>query len=198
MVNCNVSYIVPWKATGWCTCICWKCTFPANFPAKSLFGKDLWSVGLNVSACPIVIKRLYVMNRSWVKWTDECMCSIWGVYMYLVCNPDGIVIVRRYYVTCLNLFFSNSRVQIYILQGKVVGPAHWCPDCSAGGRCRARRRCPSSKTLGTIARRQWGHGQNARRHVVGVKEHDIYREGPAGVVSWCQAAERSRRIFEET
>ena len=33
--------------------------------------------------------------------------------MYLVCNPDGIVLVSRYYVTCLNLLFSNSRVQIY-------------------------------------------------------------------------------------
>ena len=30
------------------------------------------------------------------------------------------------------------------------------------------------------------------------KEYDIYREGPAAVVSWCQAAERSRHIFEET
>ena len=30
------------------------------------------------------------------------------------------------------------------------------------------------------------------------KEYDRYRESPAGGVSWCQAAERSRRIFEET
>ena len=35
-------------------------------------------------------------------------------YMYLVYNPDGIVLVRRYYVTCLNLLLSNRRVQIYI------------------------------------------------------------------------------------
>ena len=35
-------------------------------------------------------------------------------YMYLVYNPDWIVLVRRYYVTCLNLLFSNRRVQIYI------------------------------------------------------------------------------------
>ena len=30
-----------------------------------------------------------------------------------------------------------------------------------------------------------------------VKGHGIYREGPAGVVSWCQAVERSGRIFED-
>ena len=35
-------------------------------------------------------------------------------YMYLVYNPYGIVLVRRYYVTCLNLLFSNRRMQIYI------------------------------------------------------------------------------------
>ena len=42
--------------------------------------------------------------------------------MYLVCNPDGIVLVRIYYVTCLNLLFSNS-ADLY-LEGKVVGHAH--------------------------------------------------------------------------
>ena len=30
------------------------------------------------------------------------------------------------------------------------------------------------------------------------REYDRYRESPAGVMSWCQAAERSRRILEET
>ena len=35
-------------------------------------------------------------------------------YMYLVHTPDGIVLVSRYYITCLNLLFSNRRVQIYI------------------------------------------------------------------------------------
>ena len=35
-------------------------------------------------------------------------------YMYLVYTPDGIVLVNRYCVTCLNLLFLNRRVQIYI------------------------------------------------------------------------------------
>ena len=35
-------------------------------------------------------------------------------YMYLVYTPDGIVLVCGYYITCLNLLFSNRRVQIYI------------------------------------------------------------------------------------
>ena len=35
-------------------------------------------------------------------------------YMYLVYTPDRIVLVSRYCVTCLNLLFSNRRVQIYI------------------------------------------------------------------------------------
>ena len=34
--------------------------------------------------------------------------------MYLVYTADGIVLVSRYYITCLNLLFSNRRVQIYI------------------------------------------------------------------------------------
>ena len=34
--------------------------------------------------------------------------------MCLVYNPDWSVLVRIYYVTCLNLLFSNRRVQIYI------------------------------------------------------------------------------------
>ena len=42
--------------------------------------------------------------------------------MYLVYNPDGIVLVCRYYVTCLNLLFSNrpSGADLY-LEAKVVG-----------------------------------------------------------------------------
>ena len=35
-----------------------------------------------------------------------CMC--------LVYTPDGVILVSRYCVTCLNLLFSNRRVQIYI------------------------------------------------------------------------------------
>ena len=34
--------------------------------------------------------------------------------MYLVYTPDGIALVRRYCVACLNLLFSKRRVQIYI------------------------------------------------------------------------------------
>ena len=30
--------------------------------------------------------------------------------MYLVYTPDGIVLVSRYYITCLNLLFSNRRM----------------------------------------------------------------------------------------
>ena len=49
--------------------------------------------------------------------------------MYLVYNPDGIVLVRRYYVTCLNLselvVLEPSSADLY-LEAKVVGHAHWC------------------------------------------------------------------------
>ena len=43
------------------------------------------------------------------------VCAAFEVfYMYLVYTPDGIVLVRRYYITCLNLLFSNRRGQTYI------------------------------------------------------------------------------------
>ena len=70
----------------------------------------------------VVIKKI-IMNL--IKNKNVCMTSILlfvlsvGVafevfYMYLVYTPDGIVLVSRYYITCLNLLFSNRRVQIYI------------------------------------------------------------------------------------
>ena len=34
--------------------------------------------------------------------------------MYLVYTPDGIVLVSGYYITCLNLLFSNRQGRIYI------------------------------------------------------------------------------------
>ena len=40
--------------------------------------------------------------------------------MYLVYTPDGIVLVRGDYVTCLNLLFSNRRVQIYIQKRRLL------------------------------------------------------------------------------
>ena len=40
--------------------------------------------------------------------------------MCLVYNRTGIVLVHRYYVTCLNLLFSNSRVQIYIWKERLL------------------------------------------------------------------------------
>ena len=44
--------------------------------------------------------------------------------MYLAYTPDGIVLVRGHYVTCLNLLFSNRRVSYLYLEAKVVGHAH--------------------------------------------------------------------------
>ena len=35
-------------------------------------------------------------------------------------NPDGIVLVRKCYITCVNLLFSNSRVQSYIKRGRLL------------------------------------------------------------------------------
>ena len=35
-------------------------------------------------------------------------------------NPDGIVLVRKCYITCVNLLFSNSRVQSYIKKGRLL------------------------------------------------------------------------------
>ena len=35
-------------------------------------------------------------------------------------NPDGIVLVRKLYITCVNLLFSNSPVQIYIKRGRLL------------------------------------------------------------------------------
>ena len=43
--------------------------------------------------------------------------------MYLVYNPDGIVLVRRYYITCLNLselvVLEPSRTSLY-LEGRML------------------------------------------------------------------------------
>ena len=43
--------------------------------------------------------------------------------MYLVYNPDGIVLVRRYYITCLNLSelvaLEPSRTSLY-LEGRML------------------------------------------------------------------------------
>ena len=38
----------------------------------------------------------------------------------LMFNPKGIVLVRKCHVTCVNLLFSNSRVQSYIKRGKLL------------------------------------------------------------------------------
>ena len=35
-------------------------------------------------------------------------------------NPDGIVLVRKCHITCVNLLFSNSRVQSYIKKGRLL------------------------------------------------------------------------------
>ena len=35
-------------------------------------------------------------------------------------NLDGIVLVRKCYITCVNLLFSNSRVQSYIKKGRLL------------------------------------------------------------------------------
>ena len=44
-------------------------------------------------------------------------------YMYLVYNPDGIVLVRRYYIACLNLselvVLEPSRTSLY-LEGRML------------------------------------------------------------------------------
>ena len=43
--------------------------------------------------------------------------------MCLGYTPDGIVLVRRYYITCLNMLFWNHRGQVYIYKAD-VRPAH--------------------------------------------------------------------------
>ena len=48
--------------------------------------------------------------------------------MYLVYTPDGIVLVRRYYVTCLNLLFSKRRVQIFIEKRRLLDMRTDAPD----------------------------------------------------------------------
>ena len=35
-------------------------------------------------------------------------------------NPDGIVLVRKCYITCVNLLFSNRRVQDYIKRERLL------------------------------------------------------------------------------
>ena len=45
-------------------------------------------------------------------------------YLYLVYTPDGVILVSRYCVTCLNLLFSNRSSADLYLEAKVVGHAH--------------------------------------------------------------------------
>ena len=48
--------------------------------------------------------------------------------MYLVYTPDEIVLVSRYYITCLNFLFSNRRVQIYIYKRRLLDMRTDAPD----------------------------------------------------------------------
>ena len=41
--------------------------------------------------------------------------------MYLVYTPDGIRLVSGYYITCLNLLFSNRQGRIYISKRRLLG-----------------------------------------------------------------------------
>ena len=58
--------------------------------------------------------RVYVCtyNFAIIHGNDNVAFEVF--YMYLVYTPDGIQLVSGYYITCLNLLFSNRRVQIYI------------------------------------------------------------------------------------
>ena len=116
-----------------------------------------------------------------------CTCVAFeAFYMYLVYTPDGIVLVCGYYITCLNLLFSNRRVQIYIFRSE------GCWTCAL-----MRRTDPPAKDVehagDILDRGRWV--QFVRR-----PESMIWSigRGRRKVVSWCQAAERSRRIFDET
>ena len=55
-------------------------------------------------------------------------------YLYLVYNPDGIVLVRRYYVTCLNLYTdvrTDTPAEDVEHAGDVLVRRRWvCPPTS--------------------------------------------------------------------
>ena len=47
-------------------------------------------------------------------------------------NPDGIVLVRKCFITCVNLLFSNSPVQSYIKRGRLLDLRTVPPDEDVG------------------------------------------------------------------
>ena len=70
-------------------------------------------VGLNLK-----LVRGFTSNfslfRARLCWGGGGSVAFEAFYMYLVYTPDGVILVSIYCVTCLNLLFSNRRVQIYI------------------------------------------------------------------------------------
>ena len=70
--------------------------------------------------------------------------------MYWCLTRTGLYLSVECYITCVNLLFSNSRVQSYINRGRLLdlrtGVQTVPPDEDVGRR--ARQQCPSSKTLG--------------------------------------------------
>ena len=68
--------------------------------------------------------------------------------MYWCLTRTGLYLSVECYITCVNLLFSNSRVQSNIKRGRLLDLRTEVqtvpPDEDVG----ARRQCPSSKTLG--------------------------------------------------
>ena len=64
--------------------------------------------------CVYVCIYLYVSAYVYICVSVYTCVAFEVFYMYLVYTQDGIVLVSRYCATCLNLLFSNRRVEIYI------------------------------------------------------------------------------------
>ena len=70
--------------------------------------------------------------------------------MYLGYTLDGIVLVSRYCVTCLNLLFLNHRGQIYIYRSEGCWTCVLMSGLTAGKDVGHAGGYPRSRTLGTV------------------------------------------------
>ena len=98
----------------------------------------------------LLVCRGRSISIDWYAHLNTVCAAIWVFNMCLVYTPDGIILASWILYDLSELVvLEPSRTDLY-LEAKVVRHAHWCPDCSAGQRCRAPRQCPRSGMLGAV------------------------------------------------
>ena len=93
------------------------CVFHKNALYMPMLLTQIWFTTLTCSSYETCMSYTYKYN---IRINGCYKCSNWGDLYVLMFSSDGIVLVRKCYITCVNLLFSNSRVQSYIKKGRLL------------------------------------------------------------------------------